>query len=139
MKKFFEDFKKFAMRGNIMDLAVGVAVGGAFTKVVSSLVSDLVMPLIGLIAGGVNFKDLKFTLEKADGSVWELPYGLFLQNVFDFLVVAFCIFVVIHFMGKLARLRHEKAAEEAAQEPPKKPDDVVLLEEIRDLLKEKAE
>ncbi len=139
MKRFLEEFKKFAMRGNVIDLAVGVIIGGAFGKIVSSIVSDVIMPPIGLLVGGVNFTDLKITLKHAMVSdtgaaipAVTINYGNFLQTLFDFLIVALVIFMVIRLINKLSH-KHE----EAAAEPAKPSDEVVLLGEIRDLLKDK--
>lgn len=137
--KFWGDFKAFAMRGNMIDMAVGVIVGGAFGKIVSSLVNDILMPPIGLLIGGVDFKDLKIVLSIPDklqfGSEPMQPatinYGMFLQNILDFLIVAMCIFLLVRFISKLTAPKEEPTP--AAPAP--KPDDVVLLEEIRDLLK----
>ena len=129
-----KEFKEFAMRGNVVDMAVGVIIGAAFGKIVTSLVNDLLMPVIGSFLGNVDFTELKVTLADAVGDKPEvtLNYGNFIQVVVDFLIVAFCIFMVIKGINKLSNLK--KKEEEA---PAPKPDDVVLLEEIRDLLKEK--
>lgn len=138
MKKFFQDFKAFAMRGNVIDMAVGVIIGGAFGKIVSSLVGDVLMPIIGLLVGGVDFSDLAITLKgaetAADGTVVPavtLNYGMFIQQIFDFLIIAFCIFLFIRLLGNLTR----KKEEEKATEPAPVPEDIKLLTEIRDLLK----
>lgn len=131
---FMSEFKEFAMKGNVVDLAVGVIIGGAFGKIVSSFVADVVTPLIGLLVGGVNFTDLSLVLKQAQGEAPAvlLKYGVFLQTVFDFIVVALAIFIAIKAMNKLKR--QEEAAPEAPAAPPA---DVVLLGEIRDLLKNK--
>lgn len=126
MGKFLSDFKDFAMRGNVVDMAVGVIIGGAFGKIVSSLVDDLIMPVIGVITGGVDFKSLSFNIGEA-----SVNYGNFIQNIVDFLIVAFCIFVAIRFMQKF-----HKKEEEKAEEPAAPSEDVQLLTEIRDLLKQ---
>lgn len=140
MGKFIEEFKKFAMRGNVVDMAVGVIIGGAFGKIVTSVVNDLVMPVLGVLVGGVNFTDLKLTLKEAvmDGETVVSPavtlnYGNFLQSTFDFLIIAFSIFMFIKLINKLSRKKEE--AQPAT--PPAPPADVQLLTEIRDLLKEK--
>lgn len=140
MGRFIEEFKKFAMRGNVVDMAVGVIIGGAFGKIVTSLVNDLVMPVLGVLVGGVNFTDLKLTLKEAvmDGETVVSPavtlnYGNFLQSTFDFLIIAFSIFMFIKLINKLSRKKEE--AQPAT--PPAPPADVQLLTEIRDLLKEK--
>jgi len=118
-----KEFKKFIQRGNVMDLAVGVIMGAAFGKIVSSLVDNIMMPLIGVIIGGIDFSALSF---KIGNSV--IAYGMFIQSIVDFIVIAFCIFFLVKFMNKLT---HKK---ETKKEPPKQE---VLLEEIRDLLKKK--
>lgn len=125
-----KEFKKFIARGNVIDLAVGVIMGGAFGKIVTSIVSDILMPLIGVISGGIDFTGLSFKIGEA-----EIKYGNFIQNVIDFLIVAFCIFIMVKIVNKITHKEEEKK-EEA---PGPKPNDVVLLEEIRDLLKEKEE
>ncbi|HVN43088.1 MAG TPA: large-conductance mechanosensitive channel protein MscL [Steroidobacteraceae bacterium] len=122
------EFKEFAMKGNVIDMAVGVVIGGAFGKIVSSLVGDVVMPLLGKVVGGVNFSDLSFNLGAGPtGAPVLLKYGVFLQNTFDFLIIAAAIFMALKGINKL------KAPAPAAAPPP--PADVVLLTEIRDLLK----
>lgn len=144
MGKLFSDFKEFAMRGNVIDMAVGVIIGGAFGKIVSSLVDDLIMPVIGVITGGMDFKNLKYIIkdgidagspaaEGVDPSqlAVTINYGMFIQNIVDFLIIAFCIFMAIRFMQKFHREEAAKAEEPAAPAP-----DVELLTEIRDLLKE---
>ena len=140
MKKFFQDFKEFAMRGNVVDMAVGVIIGAAFGKIVTSLVNDIIMPAIGLVTGGVNFSDKKWVIQQAATQGEEIitpeiaiTWGAFVQTIIDFIIIAFCIFVAIKFMAKLQR----KKAEEPAPEAPAGPTDVELLTEIRDLLKEK--
>ena len=131
MKQFFKDFKEFAMRGNVLDMAVGVVIGGAFGKIVSSLVGDIIMPAISLITGRVSLQDLSFTLQATQGSEpIVLNYGAFLQTVLDFLIIAFSIFVVIKLAGKLRRKKKEKPA----KQPPAPSNEEVLLTEIRDLL-----
>ncbi len=140
-KGFIADFKKFAMRGNVIDMAVAVVMGTAFNKIISSLVNDMIMPAIGALMGGVNFSDLKYVISPAvvvDGveTVAEaaIKYGAFIQSVVDFLIIAFSMFIVIKLVALMSRKK--EAAEEQAPPPPK-PDDIVLLEEIRDLLKDK--
>lgn len=128
-KGFIKEFKEFISRGNVMDLAVGVIVGSAFSKIVSSLVDNILMPVIGVIIGGIDFSSLSIDFKTA-----HIQYGLFIQNVIDFLIVAFCIFIVVKSFNKLTS---KKKKEEIKKEEPKKSDEVVLLEEIRDLLKEK--
>jgi large conductance mechanosensitive channel len=126
------EFKSFAMRGNVVDLAVGVVIGAAFGKIVSSLVANIVTPAIGLMVGGVKFDHLKIVLkESTDPAVAavSIDYGLFLQSVFDFIIVAFAIFAVVKAMNSM------KKKEEASPTPAATPADIMLLTEIRDLLK----
>lgn len=124
---FIKEFKEFISKGNVLDMAVGVIIGQAFGKIVSSIVSDLLMPVIGVIIGGHDFTGL--TVQFKDATIF---YGTFIQNVVDFLIVAFCIFLVVKLFNKISHKKEENVIEE-----PKKDDQVVLLEEIRDLLKEK--
>lgn len=128
-----KDFKEFAFKGNVLDMAIGVIIGAAFGKIVTSLVNDLIMPIISILTGGINFTDLKFVITPAHGDMAEnaIAYGSFIQNVVDFLIIAFCIFLFVRLIEKF------KKKEEVKVEAPKKADDVVLLEEIRDLLKSK--
>lgn len=136
--KFLQDFKAFALKGNVMDMAVGVIIGGAFGKIVSSLVADVIMPLLGLLIGGINFTDLHFTLKAAtevDGVAQPavmLNYGTFLQTMFDFLIIAFSIFLFIKLLSNLQR----KKEAAPAPEPPAPSKEEQLLTEIRDLLAE---
>lgn len=138
--KFLKDFKAFAMRGNVVDMAVGVIVGGAFGKIVSSLVADIIMPPIGLLVGGVNFTELAITLkmpEIIDGvksAPVTINYGNFLQTVFDFIIIAFCIFMVVRLLNRFNKKQENKPAP-----PPKPSAEELLLAEIRDLLKERNE
>ncbi|MDR0364010.1 MAG: large-conductance mechanosensitive channel protein MscL [Bacteroidales bacterium] len=134
MKKFFKEFKDFAMRGNVVDMAAGIIIGSAFGKIVSSLVADVIMPAIGLLIGGVNFSELVITLKPAVGDVAAvtLNYGIFIQTIFDFIIIAFCIFMMIK---ALNRFIHKKNTEESASAPlPEPSDEVKLLTQIRDLL-----
>lgn len=139
MKKFFNEFKTFAMRGNVVDMAVGVIIGGAFGKIVSSLVDDIIMPPIGFLLGGVNFKDLSIKLgEKLaeDGKTMEavtLNYGNFIQQTVDFLIIAFCVFLLVKAVMKITK----KNEEEPAPAKPEPTAEEKLLTEIRDLLKNK--
>ena len=128
-----KDFKEFAFKGNVLDMAIGVIIGGAFGKIVTSLVNDLIMPIISILIGGLNFTDLKYVITPKHGDIAEnaIAYGSFIQNVVDFLIIAFCIFIFVRLIEKF------KKKEEVKVEAPKKADDVVLLEEIRDLLKAK--
>ncbi|SMD45582.1 large conductance mechanosensitive channel [Aquiflexum balticum DSM 16537] len=132
-----KEFKEFAMKGNVVDLAVAVIIGGAFGKIVSSFVNDIVMPPLGVLLGGVDFKDLSVTLRDAytsetgeEMAAVVLSYGNFIQNIVDFLIIAFVIFIAIKGMNSL-----KKKEEVAPSEPPVAPKSEVLLEEIRDLLK----
>ena len=118
-------FKKFISRGNVVDMAVGVIIGGAFGKIVTSLVNDIVMPAIGIAVGKINFAELSVKIGEA-----EIKYGAFIQSIIDFLIIAFCIFVVIEIFEKF-----KKKEEPKAPPAPAKSDEVLLLEEIRDLLK----
>ena len=130
--KFVKEFREFAIKGNVVDMAVGVVIGAAFGKIVSSLVSDVISPPLGYLIGGVDFKGLEYTLPPLiDGQVAvTIRYGAFLQSVFDFIIVAFAIFLAVKAINRLRR----KQAQEAAPPPPT-PREQVLLEEIRDLLK----
>ena len=139
----WREFREFAMRGNVVDLAVGIILGAAFTTIVNSLVNDILMPPLGLLIGGIDFSNFFVTLKgdsyatleaaKAAGAV-TINYGLFINAVINFLIVAFAIFIVVQ---QINRLRREENAQEAAP-PPEAPQDVVLLGEIRDLLKARA-
>lgn len=126
------EFKSFSMRGNVVDMAVGIVIGGAFGKIVSSFVNDVLMPPIGMMMGGVDFSELAVVLKEASGeaSAVTLNYGIFIQTVLDFLIVAFAIFMVIKAMNNM-----KKKEEEAPAEPPKPSAEVELLTEIRDSLK----
>ncbi|MBR8462569.1 large-conductance mechanosensitive channel protein MscL [Campylobacter sp. faydin G-24] len=129
---FISEFKEFAMKGNVIDMAVGVVIGGAFGKIVSSLVGDVIMPIVGVITGGVNFTDLKVVLKDAVGEVpaVTINYGSFIQTMVDFLIIAFCIFCVIKALNSLKRKQEKLPAEPEAPAA-----DIALLTEIRDLLK----
>ena len=137
MSKFIQEFKEFAMRGNVMDMAVGVIIGGAFGKIVSSLVADVIMPPIGWLIGGVNFSDLKYELPAViEGQEpATIAYGSFVQSCIDFLIIAFCIFLMIKGIARLTTKKEEPAPEEPAA--PAGPTQEELLTEIRDLLKNK--
>lgn len=141
MGKFLQDFKEFAMKGNVVDMAIGVIVGGAFGKIVSSLVNDIIMPVFSIITGGDGYKNLKYVITEAspagaDGAAAveevAINYGMFIQNIVDFLIIAFCIFVALRVTVKF--MHKEKKAEEEAPAPAPSPE-VTLLTEIRDLLK----
>ena len=149
MKKFLQDFKAFAMKGNVVDMAVGVIIGGAFGKIVTSLVNDVIMPLIGLAMGGVNFTELKWVIREAypteagkEIAAATLNYGNFLQVTLDFLIIALSIFIMIRIIANLSRKKEEEKAAEPAPEPAPAPEpeptkEELLLTEIRDLLKNK--
>ena len=139
MSKFLNEFKEFSMRGNVLDMAVGVIIGGAFGKIVSSVVDDVIMPPIGWLIGGVNFADLKLTLPTVQVAGEEfktatINYGSFLQTCFDFLIVAFCIFMLIKAVNKLAKKKEEPKEPEAPKAPEPSAEEKLLME-IRDLLK----
>ena len=127
MKKFFQEFKVFIERGNVVDLAVGVVVGTAFSKIVTSLVDDILMPIIGVIIGGHDFTSIMLTFGNAN-----IMIGNFIQNVIDFLIIALCIFIFVKVINKFMPKKEEK------KEEVKKSDEVILLEEIRDLLKKRT-
>lgn len=134
-----KEFKEFAMRGNVIDMAVGVVIGAAFGKIVSSLVNDIIMPLVGVVTGGMNFTDFKWVIQKAvtDGQEIITPevslnWGTWVQTVVDFLIVAFCIFIMVKFINQLRRKKVEQPAPAPVPEPTK---EEALLTEIRDLLK----
>jgi large conductance mechanosensitive channel len=141
MGKMLKEFKEFAMKGNVVDMAVGVVIGGAFGKIVTSLVNDLIMPLVGALIGNVDFTTLSVTLRQAvmEGEnvikpAVTLNYGNFIQTLVDFLIVAWCIFMVIKGINKMKDLK-KKEEEPAAPEEPVIPEDIQLLREIRDSLK----
>ncbi len=139
MSKFLSEFKTFAVKGNAVDMAVGVIIGGAFGKIVTSIVNDIIMPPIGWLIGGVNFTDLKVTLPSVHIGTETMQsatinYGNFLQTLIDFTIIAFCVFLLVKGINRLARKNKEK---EAAPAPPQPSAEERLLTEIRDLLKEK--
>lgn len=123
-----KEFKEFISRGNVMDLAVGVIIGGAFGKIVSSLVNDVIMPFIGMISGGLNFSEMSYAVGDA-----TIAYGSFIQSVIDFFIIAICIFLIIKVLGKFKK----KKKDEPAPAPPAPSQEELLLTEIRDLLREK--
>ena len=139
---FLKEFKAFALKGNVMDMAVGVIIGGAFGKIVTSLVNDIIMPPIGILVGGVDFTNLKLVIKQAviEGGAEIAPavtwnYGAFIQQVVDFTILALCVFMMVKVMNKL--LKKEEAKPAPAPAPPAPSKEEVLLTEIRDLLKEK--
>lgn len=128
----WKEFKAFALKGNVLDLAVAVVIGAAFGKIVSSLVSDIITPLIGLLTGGIDLKDRVLTITGVKADV-PIPYGLFLQSVVDFFIISFSIFMVIKLASKFQR---KEAVKVEVVETPAPSEDIVLLTEIRDLLKQ---
>lgn len=136
---FIQEFKEFAVKGNVADMAVGVIIGGAFGKIVTSLIDNVIMPPIGVLGGGTNFSDLALTLKAAQGDtpavLWK--YGAFVQSVVDFVVLAFIVFMMVKAMNRLTQ-RSKKEEQPPASVPDVPPADIVLLTEIRDLLKAKA-
>ena len=126
IKNIVKEFKEFISKGNVVDLAVGVIIGGAFGKIVTSLVNDILMPLLGIVLGGINFGGLTLKVGSA-----VIAYGAFIQNIIDFLIIAFCIFMFVKFINRLTL----KPKKEEKPKAPAKSDEVILLEEIRDLLK----
>lgn len=129
ISKGASEFKKFIMKGDVVDLAVGVIIGGAFGKIVTSLVNDILMPIIGVLIGGIDFSNLSIDFIDA-----KIMYGSFIQQVLDFLIISLCIFIFVKVIGKIT---NKKEIEEEHEKENKKTDEVILLEEIRDLLKEK--
>ena len=140
MSKFLTEFKQFAMRGNVIDMAVGVIIGGAFGKIVSSIVDDILMSPIGWLIGGVNFSDLKITLPSMEIPGVEkvaeatINYGNFIQNFIDFLIISFCVFLLVKGINILSKKKEEESKPET---PPEPSNEEKLLTEIRDLLKQK--
>lgn len=123
-----KEFKEFISKGNVVDLAVGVIIGGAFGKIVTSLVNDVLMPLIGIVLGGVDFSKLTLNVGEA-----KIAYGMFVQNIIDFLIIAFCVFIFVKVVNKLSELNKEEIKEEKKEEP--KETELSILKEIRDELK----
>lgn len=142
MKKFFEEFKAFAMRGNVLDMAVGVVIGGAFGKITNSVVNDILMPVVSLLTGGIDFSDWKWVLKEAvlnaDGTeaaaAISINFGNLISVVLDFIIIAFAIFCMVKAINKLQRKKEEEPA--APPAPPEPSAEEKLLAEIRDLLKE---
>ena len=130
--KFIKEFKEFAIKGNVIDMAVGVIIGGAFGKIVSSLVNDIIMPAISLLLGKIDLSKLAIVIEKQGADPIVIGYGMFLQNVIDFLIIALCIFMFVKLSAKLKRKEEEKPVE-----PPKPSNEEILLAEIRDILANK--
>ena len=145
MKKFFEEFKTFAMRGNVIDMAVGVVIGGAFGKISTSIVNDIIMPLVSMLTGGIDFQNWKIVLKEAvlnaDGTEAAaevaIKFGSTIAVLVDFIIVAFAVFCMIKLLNNLHRKKEEPAPEPEAEPAPPAPTTEELLAEIRDLLKEK--
>ena len=133
---FISEFKKFISRGNVVDMAVGVVIGGAFTAIINSLVKDIFMPLVGMITGGINFAELNYTIPaKVEGAEpVVLAYGSFIQAIINFLLVGLCMFIVVKNMNRMKKKEEEPAPEPEAPAEPEIPEDIKLLTEIRDLL-----
>ena len=136
MKKFFEEFKAFAMRGNVLDMAVGVVIGSAFTAIVNSLVKDIITPIMSLLTSGVDLSSLSIPLGEGEEAA-AIAYGNFIQSIISFIIIAFAVFVMVKAINKLSNLRKKEEEEAPAPEEPKGPTTEELLTEIRDLLKEK--
>ena len=130
IKKEADEFKKFISRGSVVDMAIGVIIGGAFGKIVSSLVNDIIMPLVGVVLGGLDFSSL--SIKVGDASI---KYGSFIQSVIDFLIIALCIFTMLQILNSLKEKADKKLGHKKEEEIPKKDEQIVILEEIRDLLK----
>lgn len=124
-----KEFKEFISKGNVVDLAVGVIIGGAFGKIVTSLVNDVLMPLIGILLGGINFSKLTLSVGKA-----KIAYGMFIQNIIDFLIIALCVFMFVKVINRLSNLKKKEEVKEEVKEEPKETE-LSLLKEIRDELK----
>ncbi|MHB8033848.1 large-conductance mechanosensitive channel protein MscL [Clostridium botulinum] len=129
MNKMIKEFKEFAVKGNAMELAIGVVIGGAFGKIVTSLVEDIIMPLVGLLIGGIDFTGLNFSMNLSGKTVVSIKYGNFIQAAVNFLIISFSIFVFIKLINKFNK------KEEQVKEEPKISNEEILLTEIRDLLK----
>ena len=128
-----KEFRKFISKGNVVDLAVGVVVGGAFSKIVSSLVNDIIMPIIGIIIGGIDFSNISIKFKDA-----TINIGMFIQNIIDFLIISFCIFLVVKALNKLSDLTKKKKEEEKKAEEPKVSEEILLLREINESLKNQS-
>ena len=139
--KFMKEFKEFISKGNVMDMAVGIIIGSAFTAIVTSLVNDIIMPLFGYIFGGINFSDLKVTLveatEEAEGVFWN--YGAFIQAIINFLLIALCVFIIVKQINKLKELTSKKEEEPEEEAEPELSDEAKLLTEIKELLQAKSD
>ena len=137
MKNFIEEFKEFAVKGNVIDLAVGVVVGGSFSKIVTSLVNDIIMPIVGILTGGINFSEYKITLKETIGNLPEvtLNLGNFIQTSVNFLIISFCIFLFIKLINKM-KISNNKV-EDSSIKGKSSSEEVLLLRDIKDLLKKK--
>lgn len=133
--KFFDEFKKFIARGNVMDMAVGVVVGTAFTKIVNSLVTNIITPAISILTGKINIADMAHVINKGAENEIVIAYGLFIQAIIDFILIAFSVFCVVKLINTVKDKMQKKEAEEAPAEDPTPSEDILLLTEIRDLLK----
>ena len=133
IKKEADEFKKFISRGSVVDMAIGVIIGGAFGKIVSSLVNDIIMPLVGVVLGGLDFSSL--SIKVGDASI---KYGSFIQSVVDFLIIALCIFTMLQILNGLKEKAYKKLGHKKEEEKPKRDEQIVLLGEIRDLLKKQS-
>ena len=136
-KGIVKEFKEFISRGNVVDMAVGVIIGSAFTKIVNSLVNDVFMPALSAVTGGVDFTNLKYVITPATEETAEVAvrYGVFMQNVVDFLLIAVVVFMMVKFINKLRAPKKEEPKKEEPAAPPPTPEDILLLREIRDSLK----
>ncbi len=136
-KGIVKEFKEFISRGNVVDMAVGVIIGSAFTKIVNSLVNDVFMPALGVVTGGIDFSNLKYVITPGTEETAEaaIKYGSFMQNVVDFLLIALVVFAMVKFINKLRAPKKEEPKPEAPAPPPPTPEDILLLREIRDSLK----
>ncbi len=129
MKKFLSEFKEFAVKGNALEMAVGVIIGAAFKSIVDSIVNDIIMPFVGILLGGKDFSSLSVMVGDA-----QIKYGMLIQNIVNFIIIAFCLFILVKTANKVRDGFTHKEEEKAAEEEPKKSDEVVLLEQIRDAL-----
>lgn len=141
MKRFWEEFKSFALKGNVLDMAVGVIIGGAFSKIVTSLVNDIIMPIMGLLTGRINVAQLRWVIRPASENAAELAigYGNFIQTTVDFLIIGMSIFIAVRLINRFQRKEEDKAEPPAPPAPPPPSKEELLLEEIRDILRERRE
>ena len=141
MRQFLAEFKKFALKGNVLDMAVGVVIGGAFSKIVTSLVNDIIMPIMGVITGRINVAQLRLVIRPAseNGAELAIGYGNFIQTTVDFLIIGMSIFVAIRLINRFHRKEEDKAEQAAPPPPPPPTKEELLLAEIRDILRERRE